>query len=39
LAGVTLGYILCYLSLHPCPPKFLLQILTHLVGSQMDRIL
>jgi hypothetical protein len=36
--GVTLGYILCYLSLHPCPPKILLQILIHLVGSRMDRI-
>jgi hypothetical protein len=31
--GVTLKHILCYLSLHSCPQKILLQILIHLVGS------
>jgi hypothetical protein len=36
--GVTLGYIFCYLSLHSCPPEFLLQILIHLVGLWMDKI-
>jgi hypothetical protein len=36
--GVTFRHILCYLSLHPCPPEILLQILIHVVGSQMDRI-
>jgi hypothetical protein len=36
--GVTLGHILRYLSLHSRPPKFFLQILIHLVGSQIDRI-
>jgi hypothetical protein len=38
LIGVTLRHILCYLSLHPGPPKNFLQILIHLVGSQMDKI-
>jgi hypothetical protein len=37
--AVTLGHILCYLSLHSCPPEILLQILIHLVGSWMNRIL
>jgi hypothetical protein len=36
--GVTLGYILRYLSLHSCPPKILLEILVHLISSWMDRI-
>jgi hypothetical protein len=35
---VTFGYILRYLSLHSRPPEILLQILIHLIGSQMDRI-
>jgi hypothetical protein len=38
LTGVTFGHILCYLSLHSCPPEILLQILIHLIGSWMDRI-
>jgi hypothetical protein len=38
-AGVTFGHILCYLSLHPCSPEILLQVLIHLIGSRMDRIL
>jgi hypothetical protein len=37
--SITFGHILCYLSLHSCPLEILLQILIHLVGSQMDRIL
>jgi hypothetical protein len=36
--GVTLRYILRYLSLHSCPPKILLEIFVHLIGSWMDRI-
>jgi hypothetical protein len=36
--GVTVGHILCYLSFHYCPSKILLDILIHLVGSQMDII-
>jgi hypothetical protein len=36
--GVTIRHILCYLLLHSYPPKILLQILIHLVGSWMDRI-
>jgi hypothetical protein len=36
--GVTLEHILCYLSLHSRPPEIFLQILIHLIGSQMDRI-
>jgi hypothetical protein len=37
--GVAFGHILCYLSLHSCPPEILLKIMLHHVGSQMDRIL
>jgi hypothetical protein len=37
--GVTLGYILHYLSLYSCPVEIFLKILIHLVGSWMDRIL
>jgi hypothetical protein len=35
---VTFRHILHYLSLHSCPQEILLQVLVHLVGSQMDRI-
>jgi hypothetical protein len=35
---VTFGHIVHNLLLHSHPPKILLQILTHLVGSRMDRI-
>jgi hypothetical protein len=35
---VTFGHILCNLSLHSCPLE-VLQILIHLVGSWMNRIL
>jgi hypothetical protein len=38
LTSVAFGHILCYLSLHSCPPEILLQILIHLVGPRMDRI-
>jgi hypothetical protein len=38
LTGVTLEHILCYLSLHPRPPKIILEILIHLVGPWMNRI-
>jgi hypothetical protein len=36
--GVTLGHILCYLSLHSYLSENLLQILIYLVGSLMNRI-
>jgi hypothetical protein len=36
---VTFSHVLCYLSLHSRPPEILLQVLIHLVCSQMDRIL
>jgi hypothetical protein len=36
--GVTLWHILCYFSLHSCPPEILSHILVHLVGSRMNRI-
>jgi hypothetical protein len=36
--GVTLWHISCYFSLYSCPPEIFLQILVHLIGSQMNGI-
>src|SRR3954470_1500757 len=38
LTNITLGNIASDFSLHPMPPKLLLQILIHLSSSGMDRI-
>jgi hypothetical protein len=35
---VTLWHISCNLSLYPCPPKILLQVLIQFVGSGVDGV-
>jgi hypothetical protein len=37
--GVALGHILGNFPLHPCHLQFLLQVLVHLIGSWMNRVL
>ena len=37
LTNIAFGHISCNLSFHASPPKFLLQVLVHLVATRMDR--